>query len=60
MRNENEMSNDFLIKETKPAFSILQAVINIIWPRKLSTPTAVRRHQLSDVSGIMLFNIIMS
>ena len=54
------MSNDFLIKETNPAFSILQAVINIIWPRKLSTPTARTRHQLSGVSGIMLFHIIMS
>ena len=54
------MSNDFLIKETNPAFSILQAVINMISPRKLSTPTAMRRHQLSKVSGMMLFRIIMS
>ena len=54
------MSNDFLIKETNPAFSILQAVINMIWPRKLSRPTAMRIHQLSEVSGIMLFHIIMS
>ena len=60
MRNENEMSNDFLIKETKPAFSILQAVINPIWPRKLNTPIAMRRHQPSAVSGIMYFHIITS
>ena len=56
---EKKISNALRTNATMPAFSILHAVVRVIWPRKLRNPTANKRiHPIIVVGKSVSHNIL--